>query len=106
MLEKHGLHYTKFFGEGSSKSYSAVKIIHEASGKVVQKLECIRHVQKRMGTALRKLKKNKKDLGEKGKLTDKMIERIQNYYGIAIRSNIGNLESMKKSILATLFHSA
>ena len=105
-FEKHGLHYTEYYGDGDSKSYSAVKNIYEGVGKGVEKLECIGHVQKRMGTALRKLKKEKKELGGKGKLTDKIIDKMQNYYGIAIRSNVGNLESMKKAILATLFHCA
>jgi len=44
---------------------------------------------------LRKLKKEKKGLGGKGKLTDAMIDRLQNYYGIAIRSNVGDLAQMK-----------
>ena len=73
---------------------------------VVEKKECVGHVQKRLGTALRKLKKEKKGLGGKGKLTDNMIDKLQNYYGIAIRSNSGNLEAMKSNILASLFHCA
>ena len=105
-FSKHGLHYTQYYGDGDSKSYSSVKNIYEAVGKKVEKLECIGHVQKRMGTALRKLKKEKKDMRGKGKLTDKIIDKLQNYYGIAIRSNIGNLESMKKAILSALFHCA
>jgi len=52
---------------------------------------------------LRKLRKEKK-LGGKGKLTDKMIDRLQNYYGVAVRSNKGDLEGMKSAILAGLFH--
>ena len=35
-----------------------------------------------------------------------MIDRLQNYYGIAIRSNQGHLVNMKKSIFAVLFHCA
>jgi hypothetical protein len=35
-----------------------------------------------------------------------MIDCLQNYYGIAVRSNIGNKENMKKAIHATLFHCA
>ena len=50
---------------------------------VVEKKECVGYVQKRLGTALRKLKKEKKGLGGKGKLTDNMIDKLQNYYGIA-----------------------
>ena len=37
------------------------------------KKECVGHVQKCVGTALRKLKKAKKGMGGKGKLTDSMI---------------------------------
>ena len=35
-----------------------------------------------------------------------MVDRLQNYYGIAVRSNIGNLNGMKKAIHASLFHVA
>lgn len=45
-------------------------------------------------------------LGGKGNLTDTMIDRMQNYYGIAIHSKVGNLEGMKKGVLASLFHCA
>ena len=45
-----------------------------------------------------------KDLGGRGKLTNNMIDRLQNYYGIAVRQNVGDLAGMKKAILATLFH--
>ena len=58
----------------------------------VEKLECIGHVQKRVGSPLRKLKKSKKGLRGKGKLTDKLIDKLQNYNGIIKRSNVGNLK--------------
>ena len=45
-------------------------------------------------------------LGGKGKLTDKMVDKRQKYYGIAIRSNLGNLEEMKKAVFASLCHCA
>ena len=57
-------------------------------------------------TRLRKLKKSEKGLGRKGKLTHAIIDRLQNYYGIAVRQNTNNLEGMRKSIHATLFHVA
>ena len=75
-------------------------------GIEVVKQECIGHVQKWVGTALRKLKKENPGLGGKGKLTDAMIDKMQNYYGIAIRANVGNLNAMKNSILASFFHCA
>ena len=35
-----------------------------------------------------------------------MIDRLQNYYGIVIRSNVGDLNGMKKAIHASFFHCA
>ena len=43
---------------------------------------------------------------EKSRLTDPIIDKLQNYFGIALRSNIGNLENIKGAILASLFHVA
>lgn len=72
----------------------------------MKKRKCIGHVQKRVGTALRKLKHETPGLGGKGKLTDGLIDKLQNYSGIAIRSNAGNFPEMKKAIYASLFHCA
>ena len=65
-FEMHGLYYTKFFGDGDSKRYSSVKDIYSDFRINVAKYGCIGHVQKQMGTALRKLKKERKALGAKG----------------------------------------
>ena len=35
-----------------------------------------------------------------------MIDKLQNYYGIAIHSNVGDLNGMKKTKHASFFHSA
>ena len=53
------------------------------------------HVQKRLGTALRKYKSDTrgkkradgKSIGGRGRLMDKVIDKMQNYYGKAIRGN-------------------
>ena len=102
--QKNILRYSEFYGDGDSKSLPTIEYTYPE--KRVLKRECIGHVQKRVGTRLRKLKKNIKGLGGKGKLTEALIDRLQNYYGIAIRSNIANLGRMKQSIHATLFHVA
>ena len=52
---------------------------------------------------MRKLKKEDSKLGGKGKLTDNMIDKLQNYCRIAIRSNVGNLEGMKEAEATILF---
>lgn len=105
-VEQHNLRYTEFYGDGDSKSYNRVKGVYQDAGIEVEKKECIGHVQKRVGTALRKLKRDNPGLGGKGKLTDSQIDKLQNYYGIAIRSNVGNLAGMKKAIHASFMHCA
>ncbi|GFV76641.1 uncharacterized protein TNCV_4728611 [Trichonephila clavipes] len=70
----------------------------------VTKYECIGHVQKRVGARLRKLKSKNKNLSGKGKLTDSFIDRMQNYYGIAVLSNVGNLSGLQQNVIAALFH--
>ncbi|GFX60795.1 uncharacterized protein TNCV_4977711 [Trichonephila clavipes] len=68
----------------------ALSVSKDTYGKdSVTKYECIGHVQKRVGARLRKLKSKNKNLSGKGKLTDSFIDRLQNYYGIAVRSNVG-----------------
>jgi len=62
------------------------------------------HVQKRLGTRLRNLKKEVKNLGGRGKLTGKLIDELSMYYGLAIRRNTDSVENMRKEIYATLYH--
>ena len=72
------------------------------------KLECVGHVQKRMGTRLRNKVKEHKGRGYpisgKGKLTEKVINSMQTSYGKAIRDNINNVYAMKKAIAAIYYH--
>lgn len=103
-ITKHKLRYTTLYGDGDSKAHDAVFDIYP--GKPIQKLQCVGHVQKRVGNRLLNLKKTTKGLGGRGKLTKTIINRLQNYYGIAIRSNIGNLKAMQSATRATLFHVA
>ncbi|GFW33725.1 uncharacterized protein TNCV_4051741 [Trichonephila clavipes] len=96
------LRYTSYYGDGDSKAFNNVKDIYGYDSVV--KYECIGHVQKRVGSRLRKLKNLQKGLGGKGKLTDKFIDTLQNYFGIAIRSNVGNLSNMQTAVIAAFFH--
>ena len=70
--------------------------------KKVVKKECVGHVQKRVGNCIRKKKKLVHGLGGKEKLAEAVIDRLQNYYGIAIRSNKGNLTEMQKAVMASI----
>ncbi|GFU41527.1 uncharacterized protein TNCV_2792541 [Trichonephila clavipes] len=86
----------------SGKGYASVKDIYGKN--TVAKYECIGHIQKSVGTKLRKLKSKRKDLGGQGKLTDAFIDKLQNYYGIAIRDNVNNLQGMQHKVIAAFFN--
>ena len=66
-----------------------------------------------MGTALRKLKLQKgkakladgKSIGGVGRLTAARIDKLQTYYGLAIRRHKNNIEAMKNEIWTGLYHS-
>ena len=55
---------------------------------------------------MRNLNKQEKGISGKGKLTNNMIDRLQNYYGIAIRSNKESLKRLQSATKAALFHVA
>lgn len=111
----YNVRYVKYLGDGDSKAFKEVLESKPYGNSVnISKLECIGHVQKRMGARLRRLKsvmKGKKlddgkTLDGKGRLTDSIIDHIQNCYGLAIRQNTGNLEEMRRAIWALYFHTA
>ena len=54
-IKNRGLRYTRYLGDGDSKGFESVKSVY--LGAQVEKLECVGHVQKRVGTRLRNLKK-------------------------------------------------
>ena len=104
-VEKHGVRYISYYGDGDRKSYEEVKNVYP--GITVEKYECIGDHQKRVGNRLRKFRAKTKGLHGKNKkisekestgkvvkvksrLTDSIIDKLQNYFGIALRSNIGD----------------
>ena len=93
------------------------------NGCKVEKLDCVGHLQKRMGKRLMNLKattKGKladgKPIGGQGRLSESRIKRLQKYYGLAIRQNTLSkanpterevnvaVYTMKKNIIAILHH--
>ena len=65
----------------ASKPYDVFSITPE-------KLECVGHVQKRIGSRLRSRRKvsyGDKKLSGKGRLTEASVNTLQNAFGIAIR---------------------
>ncbi|GBO45045.1 hypothetical protein AVEN_128445-1 [Araneus ventricosus] len=77
---KRELQYTEYYGDGDSKAFLKVKDIYGED--TVTKLECIGHVQKRVGSRLRKLKKNQRTRW---------------------KSNAGSIEKMQSAVIAAFF---
>ncbi|XP_069694387.1 uncharacterized protein [Periplaneta americana] len=113
-VDRYGVKYTNYLGDGDSKGFQKVKESN-VYGKDIEitKLECVGHVQKRMGARLRKLKKDMKgktlsdgkSLTGRGRLTDTEIDLLQQYYGLAIRRNAGKtIKDMQQAIWAIYFH--
>lgn len=104
--KEHGFIYKYMLSDGDSKTIANLNS-EKPYGEDCQiiKRECINHVSKRFGTALRKIKKSSKIGGSGiGKLTESKIIKLTNYYGKAIRSNLKDIQSMKRNIYATLQH--
>ena len=107
-VENHKLRYTAMLCDGDSKAYDAVCQAKVYDTVEIQKEDCVNHVSKRMGTALRKLSAESKSQGSsisgRGKLTQVKLTKIQNYYGRAIKDHADDLELLKRRIFAILFH--
>jgi len=100
-VEKHGVKYDTYIGDGDCKTFKGILDINPYGGSLtVQKKECVGHVEKRMGTRLRNAKKANKGIGgrSEGKLTDKMIGDLTKYYGLAIKRNPNSIEDMKRCV--------
>ena len=114
------LRYLTYIGDGDTKSYTNVVTANPYPGYTIKKSECVGHVQKRCGKKLLQFKSTCKDMmpkeyydDKKDKkqkkfsfyLTHKNINTLQNYYGIAIRSNSNtSINEMRKAIGAVLYH--
>lgn len=107
------MRYTKFVSDGDAKSWTAL-IEAEPYGEevVIQKDECVNHVGKRMGTALRNAVADNSKRGvtlggkKEGALTQAKMDKLQAYYQRAFLQYSPNIENMKKGIMATLHHYA
>ncbi|GFU97240.1 uncharacterized protein TNCV_1775351 [Trichonephila clavipes] len=85
----YNVRYTKYLGDGDSKAFTSI-VENKVYGDhcSVEKLECIGHVMKRMGTRLRRLKtkmrgqklSDGKPLCGRNRLTEAEIDRLQAYY--------------------------
>ena len=110
--EKYGLRYTTMLSDGDSSTYKKLCDEKPYGGDIeIKKEECINHIGKRLGTALRNVVSEWRSRGitlggrGHGMLKATTITKLQRYYQKAVLNNKGSLEAMKTSIYATLRHS-
>uniref|UniRef100_A0A1B6JCK1 Mutator-like transposase domain-containing protein n=1 Tax=Homalodisca liturata TaxID=320908 RepID=A0A1B6JCK1_9HEMI len=105
--------YVRYLGDGDSNGFKKVVDDKPYGDEVeVRKLECVNHVKKRMGSRLRELKKrlgktklkDNRAIGGKNRLTNNDIDKLQEYYGLAIKRGGSDLQQMVKNVWATYFH--
>ncbi|CAG2246741.1 unnamed protein product [Mytilus edulis] len=113
--EKHSLQYTTYVGDGDSSAYgNVVDSRPYGPNIIIAKEDCVGHIQGRMGKHLRRLVdqykgrklEDGKQLTGKGRLTNKLMNSFQTFYGMAIRNNKGNVNAMRQNVMAILFHYA
>ncbi|KAE8741173.1 hypothetical protein FOCC_FOCC013296 [Frankliniella occidentalis] len=110
-VEKAKFRYLHILGDGDAKSISAInKAKPYGEGVEVKKEECVNHINKRLGNALREAVKKSTARGEKlggrgdNTLTQAKMLKLQRYYTKAIIENAGDVKQMQKAIKATLYH--
>ena len=101
-VQLHGFQYTEMLGNGDAKTHAALLAEDPYEGYPTEKIDCVNHVTKRLGTALRNLVQTRKaqhaPIHGRGKLT------LTNYYGWAIKDNSGDLEALERAVWASFFH--
>lgn len=85
-IEKHNLRYKQMVSDGDSEAHAAVEDIYGAECKVEQ-VDCVGHIQKRMGKHLMKLKASNKNFLMARKLVGKGVSqkaRSSSYKNITV----------------------
>ncbi|GBM80681.1 hypothetical protein AVEN_137208-1 [Araneus ventricosus] len=110
---ERGVRYLNYIGDGDSSTFLSISACHPYGENVpLSKVECVGHVQKRMGSRLRKLKKkygskklyDNKTISGKGRLTDNIIDQLSVFYGNAIRQHSNSVKDMRNAVWAIYFH--
>lgn len=102
--ELYNLQYTTVLCDGDSKSFMHVSKL-QLYDKEIVKEDCINHVAKRMFSGIENLKKMKKGLGGKGKVTKVVTKKLTAYYAAALKDNAPDVKKTQKAIFASLLHS-
>ena len=109
---ERGFRYTTMVYDGDSKSSKHLTNLRVYGDVELRKKECISHVTKQLGTALRKLvasgKKGGITLGGRGfgRLTETTMGKLEEFYYLAVRGNTCNLNKMYDAVWASFYHAS
>ena len=112
--DEHSVRYTTFVGDGDGSASGRVRAAKPyGESTVIEKEDCIGHVQKRMGSKLREVKRSYQrrklsdghGIGGRGRLTTAKINSFQVFYGRALRSNVGSVKAASDAVMAIFLHS-
>ncbi|KAK3918961.1 Dual-specificity RNA methyltransferase [Frankliniella fusca] len=105
------MRYTSVLSDGDATTIAHLNEIKTYGDDIIiEKEECVNHVGKRLGTALRNLVKEEKARGvtlegkKAGALKDTAIVRLQSFNQKAIKSTLPDIPRAQKEINATLDH--
>lgn len=96
-IKEKGVRYVSYIGDGDSSTFKSISENQPYGPDVpIEKIECVGHIQKRMGTRLRKLKKTfgrtklagGKTIGGQGRLSPENIKTLTQYYGNAVMNKM------------------
>lgn len=109
-VKKYDVRYKEYLGDGDTSAFLSVSQSQLRGDELeIDELECIGHVQKRMETRLRKLKQDNTHLPDGKTVSGKAltryspfdasaIQKLQLFYGLAVRRNLSIEASMRKAI--------
>jgi hypothetical protein len=106
-IKLHDLRYTGYLGDGDTHTCDAINRSEVYGPDItVMKVDCINHVSKRMGTALRDYVQRTPAtrLPDKGRFLKDIVPKLQGYYGKAIKNNTPSVDAMHDEIWAAWFH--
>ena len=115
-VQLHNMRYMKMLSDGDNKTLASLnEQLPYGPDAVIEKVDCVNHVHKRLGTGLRNLLKTSPHIkGGRGGLTKAMIDKLSQYYRGAIMCHATKtkepgeiklaVSNMKQAIMASLCH--
>ncbi|CAF1660373.1 unnamed protein product, partial [Adineta ricciae] len=111
-LSKYSVYYTRYVGDGDSKTFAVLSKTTPYPGKEIKKIEDLNHFSKRMKRALetkkrelgRKKLSDGKTIGGKNRLSAQAIIRLQMAFRSTIKKCKNNLNLLRQRSWAIFWH--